>query len=244
MPSHKKSSIIVLHLTKWGDHGAIVHAIDSEKGRCGFILRKLGKAATAQTSLFHPLSCLDVVTQPNSKSSLETIIEFVPRYRLDSVRCDMGKSCIALFISEVLYRSIREGMQDKKFYDWLEATALSLEQATGNVANFHLWFLVNLSSHLGFLPQDNWSESAPIFSIPAASFTNSWPADGRSDLFSLQNSEILHNLLHMQRDQAMALPLSGAKRIDFSKNMIHFLEYHLSSTINVKSLDVLHDIFL
>ena len=44
----QQSRIIVLHLTKYGDSGLVVHAIDSEAGRCSYMLRGAGRSGAAK----------------------------------------------------------------------------------------------------------------------------------------------------------------------------------------------------
>lgn len=245
MSLNRKSQIIVLHLTKYSDSGVIVHAIDSSVGRCSFFIRSVGKRQQSALSNFHSLSLLDVVVSENSKSELLFLKEYTSLYNLSSLRSDPVKSAIALFISEVLYRCLVERNMDEHLFSWLSDTIKVLNDMDGKISNFHLWFLVGLCSKMGFHPQDNFSDENRLFQITTERFI---PVNKLSvlqqDTFSEELSLILHKFLTSSFGEAMQLQLSSAQRNLFSLKILEYLSYHLGITINVKSLGVLHDIFV
>ncbi|MBP5210254.1 MAG: DNA repair protein RecO [Bacteroidales bacterium] len=244
MPLNRKSQLIVLHLTKYSDSGMIVNAIDSSVGRCGFFLKGVGRNKSALLANFHSLSILEAVIQASPKSDLHYLKEYSPVYSLSALRSDPVKSSIALFISEVLYRSLFEISMDAKLFDWLCDTIKLLNDTDTSVANFHPWFLVGLCSKMGFHPQSNYSDTNRIFQITTENFI---PDDSYSrsleDTFSAELSYVLHRFLTSPFGEAMELQLSGTQRNAFSLKMLEYLSYHLGINIRVKSLAVLHDIF-
>lgn len=221
MPSAEKSRLIVLHLTKYSDSSAIIHAVDSLYGRRSLFVRGIrnGKRPSAD---FHPLNLLDAVTTQTPKSSLAYLKEWKPVVPLDTLRSDIFKSSIALFISEVLFRSLRTEDSDQSLFEWICDAVVRLEAAEGSVANFHLWFLVAYCAKMGFRP-DGAVEPAGIFST------------GEEELFS--------RILRSSLEQTLKIELSASRRQSFSKKMMQYLSYHLGAEINVRSLDVLHGIF-
>ena len=62
-------------------------------------------------------------------------------------------------------------------------------------------------------------------------------------VFSLEESLLLHKLLAGSFEEAMALPLSAARRSAFSRRMLDYLSYHLGQSLDIRSLDVLHAVF-
>ena len=103
MPSVAKSRLVVLHLTKYSDHALILHAVDSLSGRRSFLVRGLKRGNA--TAAFHPLSVLEVVSGESPKSSLAWLREWEPAAALHAIRSDRVKASVAMFVSEVLYRS-------------------------------------------------------------------------------------------------------------------------------------------
>ena len=133
-------------------------------------------------------------------------------------------------------------MSDTQFFTWLCETIAELEDASEEeIANFHLLFMVNLCSRMGFLPSDSQSDQNRFFEIATASFVPK--ANIPSPTFDADISLIMHNLLSLPRAEALRLPLSGKQRGTFCKKCVDFLSYHLGIKIDVKSLAVLHDLF-
>ena len=218
MPSAGKSRIVVLHLTKYAESSVVLHAIDSLSGRRSFLVRGLKKNRSALAA-FYSLSLLDVVGQDSPKGSLAYLREWTPVAPLHGIRGDLVKGSIAMFISEVLYRSFTSELADPRFFDWLCETVCTLDAEAGSVANFPLWFLVSYAVQLGFMPGD------PV--EPQGIFT---PAD----------TDLLRRVLRASYTEVMAIPLSADRRQAFSRRMLQYLSHHLGASIDAKSLDVLH----
>jgi len=233
MLSTDKSQIIVLHLTKYGDNGAIVHCIDSKAGRTGLFCRGISKGKNSSAAAhFHNLNILDVVSDASPKSKLRYLKEYESAYRLDGIRGDIYKRTVALFISEILYRGLHDNISDDKLFEWLVTSIRMLNEIEGSIANFHLWWIVTFCSALGFRPQS--------FDIP-----NGNGAEDVTGLFLLTpaDRDILKSILSTDLKGALDMPLSGSNRMAFSQSMLKYLSFHLGAEITSKSLPVLHDIF-
>ena len=96
------SQIIVLHTIKHGDNGLVVQAYSATSGRVALYLRISPKNKVILSNL-HRLNILDVVTY-SSGSSMPLIKEMVPALKLDSLRTNIYKNTIAIFLSELLYK--------------------------------------------------------------------------------------------------------------------------------------------
>ena len=238
MPAERESRIIVLHLTKYGDRSLVVQALDAERGRTGFFLRGAGKGRGGLNH-FHRLGILDV-TAASHKGDLEYIKEYENHHRLDAIRTDPYKSAIALFIGELLYRSLLDGAMDPAMFEFLEGQILSLNNEPGSVANFHICFLVDFCRALGLQPKDNYSPSTPLFIPYSAEFTT---PDSLAETFSGEESLLLHHILSLPREEAMRINLNRDQRGAFAQKMVGYLSYHLSQNLNIRSLKVLHDLF-
>jgi DNA repair protein RecO (recombination protein O) len=217
MPSPGTSRIVVLHLTKYSDHALILHTVDAVAGRCSYLVRgiKRGNAVAA----FHPLSLLDIVSSASPKSSLAYLREWEPVRPLHAIRSDRAKSSVAMFLSEVLYRSFTNELSDPQFFDWLCEAVCALETAEGSIANFHLWFLVSYAVQMGFMPGE---------------------AIEPSGLFAPDEAALFQQVLHSAFEETLAIPLSASQRQSFSRKMLQYLSWHLGTTIDARSLDVLH----
>ena len=238
MPAERETRIIVLHLTKYGEKSQVVQALDAERGRTGFFLRGAGKSRGAQGQ-YHSLSILDA-TVTRGTGDLEYLKEAERPYPLTAIRTDPYKSAVALFIGELLYRGVQDGAMDPDLFNFLEQEIIALDAEAGSVANFHICFLVDFCSALGFRPKDNYSPVAPLFQPVSAEFA---PENSLAEVWSREDSLLLHKLLTLGHEEAMALPLNRDRRGGFAQKMVEYLSYHLSLNLNIRSLKVLHDLF-
>lgn len=231
MPSVSKSRIIVLHLTKHSDSAVVVHTVDSLEGRRSYLVRgaaprnngsrgSSGRAGGMQA--FHCLSILDTVSTQAPKSTLCFLKEWEPACDLSALRSDMVKASVAMFISEVIYRSLTAEVAEPDLFDWLCDAVVALNGAEGSVANFHLWFLVSYCTRMGFRPGEVLEPRG---------------------LFTLDEETLLYKVLRSSFEETMALPLSAERRRNFCRKMLRYLSYHLGAEIDARSLDVLHEIF-
>lgn len=241
MAAIQSSRIIVLHLTKYGDSSLVVHCIDSVCGRCSYMLRGVGRSKRVTMGSLHNLAILDIVSVANPRSSMSLIKEYEPAVHLSSLRSDMDKNAIAMFISELLYRTIVGQNNDERLFSWL-CSAITLLDAAGkdesaatdvakpsgmNIANFHLWFLAGFCTVMGFGPtREGLFDGCDL--LQSASF---------------DNLALLRQFAAAEFPDAMAIPLTGARRRDFCERMIRYISYHLGINLNLRSLDVLHELY-
>ena len=57
-----------------------------------------------------------------------------------------------------------------------------------------------------------------------------------------QNDQYIYLAKHVA--ESMIIPLTGSDRKEIAEDLLRYLEFHTESTIAVRSLDVLHDVFL
>ena len=137
---------IVLSLQPYSDRAHILHTYTREHGRTNYMLYGLGKKKSQ--ALYAPLSLLEIAVSPSSKSLpsvKEAHLAFVPQH----LPTDMRRQTVALFIAEVLYRTLRHPMADEALFDFIASTIRFLD-TTEQPENIHIAFLIHLAAHLGF----------------------------------------------------------------------------------------------
>ncbi|MGM9810003.1 MAG: DNA repair protein RecO [Paludibacteraceae bacterium] len=137
---------IVLSIRPYSDRAHILHTYTREQGRMNYMVYGLGKKKSQ--ALYAPLSLLEVVVSPSAKalpSIKEAHLAFVPQH----LHTDMRRRTVAMFIAEVLYRTLRHPMADEALFDFI-ATTIHLLDSTEQPENIHLAFLIQLAAHLGF----------------------------------------------------------------------------------------------
>ena len=213
-----KAELIVLNHTKFGENSIVLHTLSEEYGRRGFLVKVGPRTAMA---MFLPLNILEAEVTENPKSDLWFARNFVSVTPLNGIRSNLHKNTMTLFMSEVLYRVVKDQTNEDGLASWLKGQILTLDALQSDFANFHLMFLLNLCSALGFDP-----DTAGL-----ASF---------ADKHLIQ----VESLLTRPFTEAMLLPLSGADRNAIAEAILKYIEYHTESAVNIRSLAVLREIYV
>ncbi|MCL2501662.1 MAG: DNA repair protein RecO [Bacteroidales bacterium] len=235
--------LIVFHAIKYRESDLLVYAYTCLHGRQSYLLRKartVGKHNTA--ARIFPLSILDAEIYYKSGAAIQYIKSLQPAADLSGIRSDLHKSGMALFLGEILYKSIKEEETNLPLYHFLVESIQALNDMEYGVANFHLHFLAQYCARLGYAPFPNYdSEQKPLFDMAKGMFV---ARDSVSDfLFSQGDSQLLSRLSALQVSEAANLPLNGTQRHQFVTSMIHYLHYHLGFSLDIKSPEVLRQLF-
>lgn len=246
-----KSQVIVLHTIKHGDNGLVLQCYSNTVGRTALYIRVSAKNKVTLSNL-HRLNILDVVTY-NGGVSMPSVREMTPVLRLESLRTNIFKNTIAIFLSELLVKCIRESEANMQLYNFLVSSISVLEHLDAGTANFHIHFMTHLTKMMGFMPTDNYSDETPLFDLESALFREPlFTYDKRAGtlqeiaqerFFSIQESMLLHTLLNTRAIEIVNIKCSGDLRLSYAKQMIKYLSHHLGSAFEIKSLDVLHEVF-
>ena len=133
---------IVLTTTKVGENALVVHTLSREWGRRGFLVRSAKKTGT---TLFLPLNILEADVVENSKSELWTLKNITLKDALEGIRGNLKKNTMTLFLSEVLFRTVRDGANEDGLYEWCVGSILTLNALEADFANFPVRFLLELA---------------------------------------------------------------------------------------------------
>ena len=209
--------LIILASTKVGETQRVLHTLSGEFGRRSFIVSVRSRGSSA---LFLPLSIIDAEIIENPKSDLWRAGGISAVYPLNGLRSDMMKNAVSLFVSEVLFRTLRDGVYEDGLYAWVEHSILTLDSLGREyIPNFHLRFLLEFCSALGFLPSA--SDLAP---------------------YAGEQYSNIRGMLELPLAESLLLKLSGNDRNAMASSILQYLSAHTESAINIRSLSVLHDI--
>ena len=209
--------LIILNYTKIKDSAIVVHTLSREWGRRSFIVH-LGK--NASLAMFQPLGIVEADITENTRSELWRAARFTQAWPLVSLRTDLYKNAIVLFMSEVLYRGVREGTAEEDLYGWCERSILTLDALEKDFSNFHLRWLLELAAEMGFAPS----------------------AEGLAP-FAGERLRDVQALLDASFEEAMLLPLSGERRSELCEVFLRYLSHHTESALDIRSLRVLRELF-
>ncbi|MDR2466594.1 MAG: DNA repair protein RecO [Prevotellaceae bacterium] len=227
---------IVLNQINYRDNLDIVYLYSDERGRRTCLLNRRKRMRRLA-----PLSLIDFESSGREKSEMQHIKEYVFSPLLPDIAADARKSAIAMFSAEFLYKVLREEEANPSLFLFLDASVRILEFLAEGVANFHLHFMVQLAKHLGFSIPFN-KAAGKYFDIKLCEFARLKPP--HPQFFDPENTRILAALLDLSSDCLGEIKLSGSQRTAFANLMLNFYSFRFDHHINLKSADVLHEIFL
>jgi DNA repair protein RecO (recombination protein O) len=231
---------IVISALKYGEADLIVKCYTQKCGLKSYMLRGVLKSRKGKfkTSLFQPLTQLELVAKHKDKGSLEYLQDAKVLTPYQSLHTNVVKSAMVMFLSEMLKNTIQEEEQNENLYEYLLNTFNWLD-SNDQIANFHLLFLLNLTRYLGFYPDDSDTDHL-YFNMLDGVFedtkANNYCVEG-------QDVELLKQLLGINFDDLESVKLSKNHRSGFLGFLLNYFQIHIENFKKPKSLSVLNEIF-
>lgn len=216
-----KTQGVVFRFTRYGESSIIANIFTSQFGLQSYIVNGIrSKSSKIKIALFQPLTLLDLVVYHRENAGIQRIKEVKCLYPYQQLHLDIRKSTIALFIDEVINKSIREQSHTEDLCDFLIQSFIHLDQQE-NPENFHLLFLIQLSKHLGFGTQR-------VNEI----------LGGR--LMDGNDERLLDALLHPM--EGNGITITRLQRKNILDALLHFYASHVENFGKMKSLPVLIEV--
>lgn len=215
---YRESSIIAkIYTEAFGIQTYIVNGVRSSKSR------------TNRIALFQPLTLLDmVVYHKNKEDTMHRISEMKCYQPFQSLPYDVVKSSLALFVTEMLGKTLKEEESNLLLFQFIEESVVYLDEAESAFENFHIHFLVQLASFLGF------------------------GIETVEDLESeLKNQHFPHMPDPVEKNATMQLlagnyglnvVLDRKRRISILEKLLFFYKIHMEALGEIKSLEVLREV--
>ena len=211
------ADLIVLNLTKLGESSIVLHTLSRDYGRKSFVVKVSRKTPMAQ---FLPLNILEADVTESTRTTLWRAGRATVKHPLAGIRSNIYKNTMTLFMSEVLYRAIKEGAREEGLYEWLERSILTLDAMESDFSNYPLRFLTELAVAMGFSPS---AESlAP---------------------FAGKHYALLSEFVQAPFADSMLIPMNGEVRNALAEILLKYIAHHSESSLNVRSLKVLRELY-
>lgn len=211
------TELIVLNVTKLGDNAIVLHTISRDYGRKGFVVKVSRKTPM---SFFLPMNILEADVLENPKSTLWKASGISVRHPLLGIRSNIHKNTMTMFMSEVLYRTVRDGAYEDGLYEWCVRTLLTLDAMESDFSNYHIRFLLELAVALGFSP--SVEDVAP---------------------FCGEYSDLIGEFITADFAQSMLIPMTGMMRNALAESLLKYIAHHSESSLNIQSLKVLRELY-
>jgi len=234
-----RTSIIILNYTKYSDSAVIVNALSDIYGRISFILYGINKNKQSKLISFQPLFILDTQIYYKPNRSIQKIKEYKLSTPLINIVSDIRKSSLAIFLAEVISKTVKEEYIDKLLFDFIKTSILILEELEHNISIFHILFLIKLSKYLGFYQE--YIYKARYFDYKEGVATNVIPTHKH-----YMDENTYNIFIHLNK---LAFNSSNIKNIDLKDRdkvleiLLDMYKLHIHSFNNLKSYSIFKEIF-
>lgn len=165
-----KTNGIVLSTIRYSDSSVIAKIYTEQAGLQSCMVRTgKGKNALPKLAMLQPLSLVEISFTNDERKTLRNLRSMEREVALNGIPFDTVKTCIALFMAEVIGRAIAEEEGNTGMFSFLKNSILMLDQTESSVNNFHLKFLIEFSRYLGFYPHER-SAHQPYFDLIEGEF--------------------------------------------------------------------------
>lgn len=234
---------IVFHHFKYGEKSVIAKIYTQKFGLQSYILNGVRNKKSKNKAVYlQPLSLIEVNANHKEKKGLQRVKDIQLDFPFNTIPFDIGKSSIAFFLAEILYKSIKEEEANEYLFQFLYSAIKMLDVAESGYANFHLLFLANLSKHLGFYPQKPVSigKSKIYFDLQEGCFVNLQPF--HNAFIEPPISNLFYDVFGTSFDAMNALILTQKQRKLLLSALLNYYSLHLSNFDNLKTLDILEEV--
>ncbi len=213
---------IVFHSIKYGESDIITQTYTEKFGRQSFLVHGVRKKKSKLSSyLFQPLSLVEIVAYLKEARDLQRVKEIKSSEVLKNIHFDIRKSSIALFLSEVIARTLREVEPNIQLFNYLNHTVQILDFTDEGIENFHLVFLMQFTKFLGVYPKNNMELSR----------------------YNISKGFQIANLLDISLTDISHFKVDGLTRNKLLDQLLSYYEDHIDGMGKIKSLSVLRDVF-
>ncbi|MBN1117452.1 MAG: DNA repair protein RecO [Bacteroidales bacterium] len=218
-----KTTGIVLQAIKFSDSSLIVQIYTRDSGRQSYIVQGVrAKKSKFHFNQFQPLTVLNLEVEHKESREIQRIRDLSLKHAFHNLHTNIVKNTIALFVAEVLNKSLKDTEGNNSLFDYLESSIQILDICQEGYVNFHLVFMVQFTRFLGIFPQNNL------------------------ELDSYQSEEEkvkLHDIIPYSLKDLHKLTLTNTTRNLLVKSIVDYYRYHLDGISEIKSIKVLHEVF-
>ena len=231
---------IVLNQLRYGDNSLIVHLYTESVGRqTVFVKGAFSRKSPMRAALFQPLHLLEVHLHHRANRQMQRLSNVAVHCPFHDIPFEPAKSCIALFIAEVLYKTLKEEEANPEMFNFLLHAIQTLDLNERGTANFHLVFLVHYSRYLGFYPNTEhlsdsaWFDAQKGIFAPMPSAASPLPEYNR----------LLAQLFGMSFDNLDHLKINHHQRNYLAEYLLDYYSAHLANFGKLMSHGVLRSVF-
>lgn len=237
-----KTAGIVLRNIKYNDSSNIVDLFTESSGHVSVIVKSArSKKNALKPVLFRNLSFVEFEADFRPTSNLYPVTNVRSYLPFRSLPYDPAKASIALFLSEFLYRALRQETENRPLFAYLLYSLKWLDECETGYANFHVVFLIRISRFLGLYPNLEHYWPGACFDLINACFVSLKPF--HASWLSPDDSAALMRLVRVNYETMHLFRMNRRERNRCLVLINEYYRLHLPDFPVMKSLEVLNQLF-
>ena len=232
------SKAIVLSSIPYSESSIICKLYTEEFGLKSYIVRSAKKKnSPTPTSHFQPLNIIEFEAYNSLKSQLDTIKNSTLVLENQDLRFSIIKNTLTFFLAEVIHLSLKEANPNKELFDYLFNQIHLLKNSKDeDLAEFHLYFMIQFAEHLGLAPMDNYSSTAVSFNPSLGLFSENVEAENFNAELSFQLHSLISNCKEKKHQRICKNKIERNLLLDA---LIVFYSIHITNHQPIKSHKIL-----
>lgn len=238
---------IVIQTIKHNDRHNIVTLYTGTHGRLTCLTSaSTGKTSRMRRAMLSPLSVIESDINVNKLRELQFLGSVSVVYPWRNLYFDPDKIAMTFFVADFLSALLRKSPEDDTLFRFLLNAIHALDETLHSVSNFHICFLFKLALFMGIEPDYASFRPGARFDMREGIFLNdvSSAVQQHSDMLSVQYTSILPLLSRMTFSNYHLFRFSGEQRRIILNHLMRYYSIHLSIPTKLKSLDILHDLYI
>lgn len=238
-----KCRAIVIKCIDYSETSVILKCYTDLYGMQSYLINGVRKnKGSIRPSQLLPLTLLELEAYHQQNKNLQRIKELKCAPQLGQLHFDMVKSAVAMFMGEVVYRSIKEENQpDAGLFEFLYHAIQLVDEEQGRLTNFPVYYLLQLSRLLGFYPRYNHQGTGAFaFNFKEGEFE--FYNDKDPFQFDLATSELLLHCMESDYLTTQQLHLHAHHRRQLINGLIQYYNQHLNGFSNMRSHEILAEV--
>lgn len=237
-----KISGILLRTVKHSDSADIITLFTRQRGRMSLISRTgKSKSARMRHAMLAPLAIIETEVNISESKDLNFLGQISTPHPWRNIYYDPTKSAMAFFLTDFLDKLLRTREEDLPLWHFLTKAIRTLDESDCPMANFHIAFLINLLPILGIAPDMESFRHDRYFDMRDGCFTDMRPL--HFDKLLPREAAAIPLLQRMNFRNFSKFKFNIEQRRILLQNLMRYYSIHLPVSENLKSLDILKELF-
>lgn len=239
---HFITKAIVLQNIKYAESSVICKLLTERFGVISYIINGVRSTkGKNKASILQPSSILEIEATQRDNKNIQRLSQFKLAYTFSTIPFDIRKSSMAQLMIELLNKTLHPNEANHELFEFVLDSLCFLDETKRLNPDFHLMFMIKLTSYLGFQPNGTFTTLTPLLDLMEGAFV-SRALSGEGGI-GLPYSKFIADLMHKNFTDNTPILSNSEDRNTLLNYLIQYYKYHIDSFSGLKSPEVLKAVF-